>query len=99
MSMSRSKRFSRNLGYEVQLHPEVSRYLAKLAKDAPKDAERCAGALRELAKDPFTARPGVDIAPWRGPEFDCRLRVGRHRFGYRVNKGKRLALVDAAWFK
>jgi len=87
------------LGYEVRLHPEVSRYLVKLKRDAPKDAERCAAALRELATDPFTSRPGVDVAPWKGPEFDYRLRVGRHRFGYRMDKSERLVLVDAAWFK
>jgi len=87
------------LGYEVRLHPEVSRYLVKLKRNAPKDAERCAAGLRELATDPFTSRPGADIAPWKGPGFDCRIRVGRHRFGYRANKGKKLVLVDAAWFK
>lgn len=99
MNTSHSKRSSRSLGYEVRLHPEVSRYLVKLKRDAPKDAERCAAALRELATDPFTSRPGVDVAPWKGPEFDYRLRVGRHRFGYRMDKSERLVLVDAAWFK
>ena len=98
-STSRSKKSSRDLGYEVRLHTEVSRYLVKLAAGAPKDAGRCAGALRELAKDPFTPRPGVDIAPWRGPGFDYRLRVGRHRFGYRTDKRAKIVLVDAAWFK
>jgi len=87
------------LGYEVRLHPEVSRYLVKLERGAPKDAERCATALRELAGDPFTSRPEVDVAPWKGFEFDYRLRVGRHRFGYRVDKHEKLVLVDAAWFK
>jgi mRNA-degrading endonuclease RelE of RelBE toxin-antitoxin system len=86
------------LGYEVRLHPEVSRYLAKLAKDAPNDAERCARALREL-ENPFASRAGVDIAMWQGHEFDYRLRVGRHRFGYRVDKRDRAVYVDAAWFK
>lgn len=87
------------MGYEVRLHPEVSRYLVKLKRGALKDAERCAIALRELAGDPFTSRPEVDVAPWKGPEFDYRLRVGRHRFGYRVDKREKLVLVDAAWFK
>jgi mRNA-degrading endonuclease RelE of RelBE toxin-antitoxin system len=87
------------LGYEVQLHTGVSRYLLKLGKDAPNDAGRCFGGLRELAKDPFEARPGADIAPWKGPEFDYRLRVGRHRFGYRVSKPSKMVYVDAAWFK
>ncbi len=99
MSTSPSKRSLRSLGYEVRLHPEASRYLVKLKRDAPKDAERCAAALRELAMNPFTSRSGVDVAPWKGAEFDYRLRIGRHRFGYRVDKGEKLVLVDAAWFK
>lgn len=90
---------SRNLGYEVKAHPEVVGYLVRLGRVAPKDAERCANALRELRKYPFRSRTGVDIAPWKGLEFDYRLRVGRHRFGYRVDKRKRFVLVDAAWFK
>ncbi len=99
MSTFRSKRSSRDLGYEIRLHPGVVRYLAKLEKDTPKDAERCVKALRALAKDPHRTRPGVDTAPWRGPEFDYRLRVGRHRFGYRVNRRERVVSVDAARFK
>jgi mRNA-degrading endonuclease RelE of RelBE toxin-antitoxin system len=99
MNTSRSKRSSRGLSYEVRLHPEVSRYLVKLGRDALKDAERRARTLRELAKAPFTARPSVDIAPWQGAEFDHRLRRGRHRFGYRVDKRERVVCIDAAWFK
>lgn len=90
---------SRDLDYEVRVHPEVAEYLAKLGKVAHKDAERCASALRGLAKNPFRSRSGADIEPWKGPEFDYRLRVGRHRLGYRVDKRKRLVMVDAAWFK
>ena len=87
------------MGYEILLHPSVARYLVKLGKDAPRDAQRCAKALRGLSRDPFTGRPGVDIAPWQGPEFEYRLRVGRHRFGYRVDKKRRIVYIDAAWFK
>ena len=87
------------MGYEVLLHPGVSKYLLKLARDAPKDAKRCVHGLRELAKNPLKTRPGVDIAPWKGEEFSHRLRVGRHRFGYRVDKRAKLIYVDAAWFK
>ena len=99
MSTFPSKKLSSDSGFEVRLHPEVSKYLAKLAQRAPKDAERCIDALRELSSDPFTSRSGVDIAPWKGPEFDYRIRIGRHRFGYRVDKGEKLVLVDAARFK
>ncbi|KXA97949.1 hypothetical protein AKJ39_02720 [candidate division MSBL1 archaeon SCGC-AAA259J03] len=87
------------MGYKVQLHTDVSKYLAKLAKDAPKDAERCRDALRELGRDPFTSRSGVDISPWQGEEFDYRIRVGRHRFGYRVDKDEKTVLVDAGRLK
>ncbi len=99
MSTPRSKKSSRNLGYEVQLHPGVIRYLVKISRDAPEDAKRCTAALHELSMNPFTLRPKVDIAPWKGPEFQYRLRVGRHRFGYRVDDKGRLVYVDAAWFK
>jgi hypothetical protein len=36
---------------------------------------------------------------WEGSEFDYRLRVRRHRFGYRVDKGGSKIFVDDAWFK
>ena len=87
------------MDYEILLHPQVAKYLVKLGRDTPKDADRCATAIRGLSKDPFRPRAGVDIAKWEGKEFDYRLRVGRHRFGYRVDKVKKLVLVDAAWFK
>ncbi len=40
-----------------------------------------------------------DFLAKEGAEFDYRLRIGRHRFGYRVDKSEKLVLVDAAWFK
>lgn len=81
------------------LHPEVVKYIAKLRSRGPRDAERCAEALRALNDDPFRSRPSVDIARWEGSEFDYRLRVGRHRFGYRVDKKTGQVSVDDAWFK
>jgi len=75
------------------------RYLAKLRSRAPRDAGRCARALRAIGSDPFRSRANVDIARWEGSEFDYRLRVGRHRFGYRVDKGGSKIFVDDAWFK
>ncbi|MDI6820496.1 MAG: hypothetical protein QMC89_06310 [Candidatus Hodarchaeaceae archaeon] len=59
-----------------------------MAIHAAKQAQRCADALAELGRDPFGDRSDVDIKRWRGPEFQYRLRVGRHRFGYDVRKGQ-----------
>jgi len=81
----------------VELHPEVLRYLAKLAVEAPRDKDRCIEAIKHLEEDPYHRRPGVDISRWEGPEFGFRLRAGRHRFGYRVDRGT--VGIDDAWFK
>lgn len=82
---------------KVEVHREVQKYLAKLSAKAPKDKERCVKALRKLKKDPYHSRSGVDISRWEGPEFDYRLRVGRHRFGYTLKS--EVIQVDDAWFK
>lgn len=82
---------------KVEIHREVLKYLALLSVKAPKDKERCVKALKKLGEDPHHSRPGVDISKWSGPEFDYRLRVGRHRFGYTLKSG--VVLVDDAWFK
>lgn len=81
----------------VEIHREVQRYLAKLSARAPKDRERCVEALKKLGEDPRHSRSGVDISKWIGQEFDYRLRVGRHRFGYTVES--KTVRVDDAWFK
>ncbi len=82
---------------KIEIHREVQKYLAKLSAESPKDKERCVEALRELREDPHHSRSGVDITKWTGPEFDYRLRVGRHRFGYTVES--EVVRVDDAWFK
>jgi hypothetical protein len=47
-----------------------------------------------LEKKDGAAEKGA--ARWEGSEFDYRLRVGRHRFGYRVDKGGSKIFVDDA---
>jgi mRNA-degrading endonuclease RelE of RelBE toxin-antitoxin system len=56
-------------------------------------------ALAELGRDPFRGRPRVDIQQWKGSQFQYRLRVGRHRFGYDVLKKEKLVDVKRAWMK
>jgi len=97
--MSRSMSSARDLGFKVGLRPQVESYLETLKTHAPGQARRCADALAELGRDPFRKRSGADIEKWRGPEFDYRLRVGRHRFGYDVLKKDGLVDVKRAWFK
>jgi hypothetical protein len=41
----------------------------------------------------------VDIRQWKGPQFQYRLRVGRHRFGYGALKKEKLVDVKRAWMK
>ncbi len=82
---------------KVEIHREVQKHLAKISARAPKDKRRCLEALKKLEKDPYHSRSGVDISKLEGPEFDYRLRVGRHRFGYRIDN--QVVLVDDAWFK
>jgi mRNA-degrading endonuclease RelE of RelBE toxin-antitoxin system len=82
---------------KVGIHREVQKYLVKLSVKAPKDKERCVKALKKLGEDPRHSRLGIDISKWSGPEFDYRLRVGRHRFGYIVKS--EVVRVDDAWFK
>lgn len=82
---------------KVEIHREVQKYLAKIFTEAPKDKERCVKALKKLKEDPYHKRPGVDIKKWEGTEFDYRLRVGRHRFGYTVKS--ETVKIDDAWYK
>jgi mRNA-degrading endonuclease RelE of RelBE toxin-antitoxin system len=77
----------------------VASYLETLKIHASEQARRCIDSLTELGRDPFTARPRADIKKWRGPEFEYRLKVGRHRFGYDVLKGDKFVDVKRAWFK
>lgn len=95
----RSKSSARDLGFKVGLRPQVESYLEILKTHAPKQARKCADGLAELGSAPFRKRPRADIRKWRGPEYDYRLRVRRHRFGYDVLKNDKFVDVKRAWFK
>ena len=99
MKASRSESSDRDLGFDVIVHGPAQDYLEKLKRLDSEDAKRCADALAALGADPFRSRPGVDIARWKGPEYDYRLRRGRHRFGYRLDKRAKKVHVIDAWFK
>jgi mRNA-degrading endonuclease RelE of RelBE toxin-antitoxin system len=86
------------LAFEVRLSRQVERYLEDLRRISGKEAERCAEALRELARNPFTPRPSADIKRMHGVRgLDYRLRVGRHRFYYTV--AEQVVHVKVAFFK
>ncbi|MEW6221738.1 MAG: hypothetical protein AB1476_00235 [Candidatus Hadarchaeota archaeon] len=91
---------SRDLGFKIRLSKQVEKYLENLRSVSPREAERCAGVLRELAKDPFTPRPGVDIKKLhRVRGLDYRLRGGRHRFYFAVMEEEQTVHVKLAYFK
>ena len=60
---------------------------ASAASEPPRGADA-------LEKKDGAAEKGA--VRWEGSEFDYRLRVGRHRFGYRVDKGGSKIFVDDA---
>jgi mRNA-degrading endonuclease RelE of RelBE toxin-antitoxin system len=81
------------------VYRQPQKYLEKLKAIGQKEAERCANALEKLGEDPFRGRPGADIRRWSGPGFHYRLRVGRHRFGYVIDKEGKIVHVLRGWFK
>mgnify|MGYP000081037426 CR=1 FL=1 len=87
------------MGYEVVVYPQPQKYLEKLKAISQKEAQRCTDALEKLGEDPFRAGLGVDIRSWTGPEFHYRRRVGRHRFGYRINRKGKIVHVLRGWLK
>lgn len=95
-----SKKSSRDLGFEVRLSKQAEKYLEDLTRVSPREAKRCAGVLRELMKDPFTPRPGVNIKKLHGVKgLSHRLREGRHRFYYATLKNERIVNVKIVRFK
>jgi mRNA-degrading endonuclease RelE of RelBE toxin-antitoxin system len=86
------------LVFEVKISRQVERYLEDLARVSRKEAEHCAKALKALAENPLTPRPGADIKKLHGVKgLDYRLRVGRHRFYYTVED--QIVYVKVAFFK
>ncbi len=88
------------MGYEVVFYPPAQRYIERLKGISEDEARELFEAVVEaLECDPFRSRPGADISPWKGPQYDYRLRVRRHRFGYRVAKREKTVHVLRGWFK
>ena len=81
------------------VYPQPQKYLEKLKAVSQKEAERCADALEKLEEDPFRGRSGADIRRWSGLGFHYRLRVGRHRFGYNIDKEGKTVHVLRGWLK
>lgn len=84
------------MGFELAVYPPVLRYLEGLTD---RERGRCWEPITALEEDPFRRRPGVDIEPWKGAQYDYRVRKGRHRFGYVVVKKDKTVHVLGAWFK
>jgi hypothetical protein len=95
----RSKNSGRGSGFRVIIYKPAQDYLAALERLDRNDAIGCVDALATLGGDPFKHRLRTEIARWSGPEFDYWLRKGRHSFGYRVDKKKKIVHIIDAWFK
>ncbi|MGQ0536320.1 MAG: type II toxin-antitoxin system RelE family toxin [Methanobacteriota archaeon] len=72
------------MAFRVKLHPKA----LKALRDLPAaDANRVKVALRRLADDPRTARPGADIKRLKGTHGRqdlYRIRIGGYRAVYAV---------------
>jgi hypothetical protein len=99
MRGSRSKSSGRSSGFRVIIHKPARDYLTALERLDRENAIGCVDALAVLGIDPFRSRPGTEVARWKGPEFDYWLRKGRHSFGYRVDKKKKIVHIIDTWFK
>ncbi|AKG91937.1 Cytotoxic translational repressor of toxin-antitoxin stability system [Geoglobus ahangari] len=78
--------------FSVSLHPDVVKFLDRLAEP---DRKRCVDVLKKLKEDPFTPRSGVDIKKLKGEKrVMYRLRIGDYRFEYFV-EGNSVYVVEA----
>ena len=78
------------MNYNIMLSPVARKQLGSLGE---KQRTRISSALRELASDPFTNRPGVDVKKLIGLKNAAdlyRLRVGQYRIIFDISQ-------DAIW--
>lgn len=75
--------------YQVTVLRAADKYLDKLHKQQPGDAEALENALEDLAHDP---RPSGS-KPLKGYTGVWRHRVGSYRICYEINDGKLVVLV------
>lgn len=81
-------------------YPPAQEYLERLKRISEGEArDLFETVVKALERDPFKRRAKVDIRPWKGPQYDYRIRKGRHRFGYRIAKKEKTVHVLRGWFK
>jgi len=87
--------------YELRFSRAFIRELRRLRRSGQSGLEeRISRSVRALAEDPFTPRPGVDIARLRLPgERLFRLRVGEYRVLYEVELGQRVITVTSVFHR
>lgn len=75
--------------YAIELHRGADKFLDKLAKSQPRDAEAIENTVANLATDP---RPH-GCKPLKGFAKVLRVRVGGYRICYSVDDGRLFILV------
>lgn len=75
--------------YSVEVLRKVDKYLDKLSRQQPSDAEAIENALEELAND---ARP-AKCKQLSGHPGILRVRVGNYRICYQINDDQLVVLV------
>jgi mRNA-degrading endonuclease RelE of RelBE toxin-antitoxin system len=71
------------MAFTLQLSRTAQKALDKLPPNAVK---KIFAHLEEIKKDPYRPRPKADIVPVAGSEILYRLRVGKLRVEYEVDK-------------
>jgi mRNA-degrading endonuclease RelE of RelBE toxin-antitoxin system len=78
---------------EIRIHPRVKKYILESGQK-----ESLILHLKELGKDPYQSRSGVNIKKLQGKYHDMyRLKVGHHRFEYFIDEG--IIWVDQAFLR
>ena len=76
--------------FKIELTRTARKALDKLQPNALKRIWRHIG---ELQKDPFRPRPMANIVPVEGSETLYRLRIGKFRVEYEVNKNDNTIII------
>jgi len=75
--------------YSIEILRAADKFLAKLSRGQPSDADAIEDAIEELGGDPRP--PGC--TPLKGHSGIWRIRVGNYRVCYQVDDGRLLVLV------
>ena len=76
--------------YTVVAHKRVIKFLAELGEEAPK--ERIKETIRKLVDYPLSLRE-LDVEKLEGAERTFRVRIGRYRLIFHVDKKERTIFV------